>query len=166
MKTTVLLFVLAVMLSCSTENVYDVKQEDATVSNSAPITMTAARATSRALFGGAIGDVDPVSGEISYLRDRESILKVFNSILEKDNIDAHLTRLEFKRIKGLYYLRGYGSDYKSTMLLMKDESGDLQSSGVTCTTKDCSHTSGCEVTMSGHCSACTGDCTKSTTVSY
>ncbi len=156
-----MLSVLAVMLGCSNENTVEEPKD-----NGAPITVAAARFSSKILFGGAVGKVDLKSGKMTFSKDQKSILKVFNSLIKKSNIDANLTRLEFKQLRDVYYLKGYGDDYKSTMLLVSDGSGNLESSGTTCTTKACATTSGCEVTTAGHCSACSGDCTKSTTVNY
>jgi hypothetical protein len=157
MKKYFCLLVLATMLNCSSDDAYESLKSDE------PITIAAATASSMTLFGGAIGNVNQASGKISFLKDQKVVLKVFNSILKKSDIAANLTRLELDQSDGVYYLKGYGSDYQSTMLLVKDGSGNLQSAGVSCTTTACAHTTGCSVTVGGTCSKCDGDCKKTTT---
>jgi len=77
-------------------------------------------------------------------------------------MNAKLKSLSLVKTNGEYYLKGYGDEYKSTMLLNKNSGGFLTSAAVTCTTSSCAYSHGCEAKRDGTCSPCSGDCTKST----
>ena len=157
MKNTLSLLMFALLLNCSAEKTYmQLESGDKAIK-------TAATKNSSSLFGGAVGAVDRSSGKMSFLKDQKTILKIFNSVLEKSDITANLTELKLEQSNGVYYLKGYGADYRSTMLLVKDDFGNLQSAGTTCTTSACATSTGCSATTDGRCTECTGDCKKSTT---
>ena len=114
-------------------------------------------------FAGVIGIVNRADESMSFKVEQKTLIASFNTFLKaKSNIDAKLKSVSLVKINDNYYLRGFGDEYKSTMLLNKGSGGVLSSAGVTCTTSACSHTSGCEPQINGTCSACSGDCTKST----
>lgn len=69
-------------------------------------------------------------------------------------------------IEGKMYLRAWSSDYVTTILLLKDKEGRIQSrSTVSCTTSACSHIgSACRPTDENTCTPCPGgDCTRTVT---
>lgn len=158
MKNLVYLFVFAFMLvNCSADKTYEVVKDNATIA-----VVSAARVTSKSLFGGPIAAINQTSGKMSFLMDQKNILDSFNSALGNTDIDTKLTKLELdvNESNGNYYLRGYRGNYISTMLLVKDDSGHLQSAGITCSSTACAHNNGCEPKMNNTCSACSGTCKK------
>ena len=113
-------------------------------------------ATSRS---SAIGQI--VNGTPKFTGNATAILTSWNNSLP--GLNPNLTQLSISQnLEGAYIIVATGDEYKSTRLLQLD--GTVLSynggSGTTCTTKSCSHDHGCEVTVDGRCSPCSGDCTK------
>jgi len=99
------------------------------------------------------------------------ILDSWNELLSSSDLDVTLTAVTIEKRGDLYLLVARGSGYKSTSLLtLNTSTGELSLATiggvkVSCTTKACANTHGCEATPDGLCSVCTidsQDCTKST----
>lgn len=111
--------------------------------------------------------------------NKENVLQRWNEFLLADgNIDARLENLEIVKRNGdegdKYLLIAKGREYKSSILIEFDEEtgsfmftngngGVIGGGTLTCTTKACSTSSGCEAYPISGCSPCKGDCSKSTT---
>lgn len=113
-------------------------------------------------YSQAIGKVE--NGQAVLTANQTELLQKWNAILEnKSQIKADLTSLSIQQIDDKYYLVAQGEEYKSTLLLNAQSNGTLQAGKITCTTKSCAHNDGC-IPQGDHCTACTGDCSKSTSI--
>lgn len=164
MKSIFSFIVLALLLGCSSERITKEIEKDKSTAANNSVSIPAAIATSKIIFGGAVGKVNSLNRKISFAKDESAILKDFNSLLSKGKVNAKLTRLILEEVDGKYLLKGYGTNYKSSMLLLDDGTGSLQAAGITCTTSACASSNGCTAMENNTCSTCDGDCKKETTI--
>lgn len=121
-------------------------------------------------YSSVIGKV--VDGKGVLVANADKIKKNWASILSSSSrLKIHFESINILTVKGQYYLVGKSAKYHTTLML-SEEGGNIYvarvtGGGISCTSTDCSSTSGCTPTWIGtSCSSCSGDCTKTVSGLY